>query len=654
MTTSYLQWQHLFARWAISNSVARWAIFISASLLLGFTACGSGDSPASDSGRSGSEELDFFINWHSSTGPASEASDSLSIQALSDDCGDQGVEFVQCLIYEDEDTLMVEGPEWECADGEGTMDGIFPGSGLIMVCLGLDGDEIVHLARKDDITVRAGQVTDVGTIDSYRFTTSLTAPENESTNIAIRDVRLQWEAVDNAQTYWVEVSTNRTFSGTFYTAPVEETTFQPTSLQSGTLHFWRVTPVMFGNFGRPSDPWSFETAQVNTCEDPEFININDLETNAQEEIQFTFTLEAVDNDGVSADGGGALIYSAEYPDDMLDPPSSLDEGRFTWTPPPGSAGEYTVTFRVCNPCPDSTERCDTADVTITVSEGTPQQCDYSASFSSEDGEFGAGGGRGVITVDATIGCPWRATVAPDVNWLVFDSNPGGTGNGRVQFLVLPNEGPTERTCTISVYAADYTLTVTQAPAAPAECDFDVSDVNGPFDAGGDSGVITVDTTNNCEWNAEVTLGNSWLRITSGNQGTGNGSVEFEVDANDTSGEREGTISVAGETRTVTQLPPPPPAPTNLMVFYVSSRWMASWDETNPAPENYRLYVRTADGEYDFDNPIYTDNLSSVSHPDDINFPLSAGVTYFFVVRSYSNGVESSNSNEVRLETGAPN
>ena len=64
------------------------------------------------------------------------------------------------------------------------------------------------------------------------------------------------------------------------------------------------------------------------------------------------------------------------------------------------------------------------------------------------------------------------------------------------------------------------------------------------------GNLAVTAIPGCAWSA--TSGASWLSITSGAAGTGNGTVNFAVTANPTNNQRSGTLSVAGQTFTVTQ------------------------------------------------------------------------------------------------------
>jgi len=109
-----------------------------------------------------------------------------------------------------------------------------------------------------------------------------------------------------------------------------------------------------------------------------------------------------------------------------------------------------------------------------------------------------------------------------------------------------------RTGTIAV--AGQTFTVTQA-AAIVSCTYGVSPTSASIAAAGGSGSTAVSAGTGCAWTASSNAG--WLTITSGTNGSGNGSVAYSVAAN-TGGSRSANISVAGQTFTVTQAAAPPP------------------------------------------------------------------------------------------------
>lgn len=79
-------------------------------------------------------------------------------------------------------------------------------------------------------------------------------------------------------------------------------------------------------------------------------------------------------------------------------------------------------------------------------------------------------------------------------------------------------------------------------------------------ASGSNGIVNVNATGSCGWSAASNA--SWITITSGSSGTGNGTVGFTVSAN-TGAQRTGTLTIAGQTFTVVQdgVTAPPPGPT---------------------------------------------------------------------------------------------
>ena len=71
-----------------------------------------------------------------------------------------------------------------------------------------------------------------------------------------------------------------------------------------------------------------------------------------------------------------------------------------------------------------------------------------------------------------------------------------------------------------------------------------------FASTGGPGSVSVTTA--CSGNYTATSNASWITITSGSSGSGNGNVNYTVLANSSSSSRTGTMTVAGQTFTVTQ------------------------------------------------------------------------------------------------------
>jgi hypothetical protein len=180
-------------------------------------------------------------------------------------------------------------------------------------------------------------------------------------------------------------------------------------------------------------------------------------------------------------------------------------------------------------------------VTQAGSSTTPTpSCTYSISPTSQN--VPATGAAGTVSVSAAGGCAWTAT--SNASWIT--SSATGSGNGSVAFAVAANTGAS-RTGTITI--ATQTFTVTQAAVVVPQCQYSVSPNRVEVDAPGGTGSVAVSTASGCAWTASS--GDSWITITSGASGTGNGTVTFSVARND-GRRREGSLTVAGRNVRVEQ------------------------------------------------------------------------------------------------------
>jgi hypothetical protein len=97
-------------------------------------------------------------------------------------------------------------------------------------------------------------------------------------------------------------------------------------------------------------------------------------------------------------------------------------------------------------------------------------------------------------------------------------------------------------------------THTAATDVPADCggtcSFSISPTSASVAAASSSGTVTVTATAGCSWTAVSNA--SFITITSGASGTGNGTVGYSVAANVATTSRTGTLTIAGQTFTVTQ------------------------------------------------------------------------------------------------------
>lgn len=157
------------------------------------------------------------------------------------------------------------------------------------------------------------------------------------------------------------------------------------------------------------------------------------------------------------------------------------------------------------------------------------------------------GGNGSVQVSGPDGCQWSASTN-GFSWITITSGASGTVSGAVNFSIAPNPLSTSRTGSLAV--AGQTVTVQQAPLVTPSCTYAVSPIAHAASASGGAMRVDVVAPTGCAWSASSLA--SWLTITAGSVGTGRASISFAVAANPLTTSRTGTLSVAGETVTVTQ------------------------------------------------------------------------------------------------------
>ncbi|HEU5254426.1 MAG TPA: BACON domain-containing carbohydrate-binding protein [Vicinamibacterales bacterium] len=180
-----------------------------------------------------------------------------------------------------------------------------------------------------------------------------------------------------------------------------------------------------------------------------------------------------------------------------------------------------------------------ASQTVTVNQAATT-CSYSVTPTTVS--IGAAGGTGMpISVSVGSGCTWAATSS--AAWVTILTGATGTGNGSVTYSVQANTG-SARTGTLTV--AGQGVTISQS----APCTYNISPMSTSFDKAGGTGTVSVTTQTGCAWTAVSTA--TWITISGGSSGTGNGTVNFAVAANATGSDRTGTLTIAGRTFTVTE------------------------------------------------------------------------------------------------------
>ena len=233
--------------------------------------------------------------------------------------------------------------------------------------------------------------------------------------------------------------------------------------------------------------------------------------------------------------------------------------------------------------------------TDVVAPSAVGRCVVSASTTART--FAHSGGSANVSVSSTRDCEWSAR--SDAAWVTVNPTTG-TGSATIRVTVSSNPQHTQRTARLVVNDSGFNLTQDAAPPQPpppvasgpsnpspapppapgqpapapappsspptpppapppsqTSCTFDLSRSSESFDARGGDGDVRVRTRSGCTWDARSNAG-SWLTITSGSGGSGDGQVDYRVAPNTSTDDRSGTLSIAGQSFSVRQKGAEPP------------------------------------------------------------------------------------------------
>ena len=147
-------------------------------------------------------------------------------------------------------------------------------------------------------------------VDSVILTTPTNGAVNQSTA-----TELMWTVNENAQDYFVEISTDMNFTTIVDDATIESTSYIVSGLNTNTLYYWRVTASNLCNSAPVSSVFSFTTANIS-CDfyDAEDLPINILETGNGTD---TYTsIINVPNDAPITDVNVAISIQHEWNNDL--------------------------------------------------------------------------------------------------------------------------------------------------------------------------------------------------------------------------------------------------------------------------------------------------------------------------------------------------
>lgn len=162
--------------------------------------------------------------------------------------------------------------------------------------------------------------------------------------------------------------------------------------------------------------------------------------------------------------------------------------------------------------------------------------------------FAANGGTGQINLTVGAGCNW--TAATGDSWIVIETATG-MGSGAVNYTVLENTTGQPRQGQITI--GNRNFIVTQDAAPPPNCTVTATPPSGKLAGGGGAAEIAVTASaTGCPWQATVNV--SWVTITEGASGTGNGVVRFTFAPNPEGRKRKARFTVAGNEIVLKQKP----------------------------------------------------------------------------------------------------
>ncbi|HEX8181567.1 MAG TPA: pre-peptidase C-terminal domain-containing protein [Pyrinomonadaceae bacterium] len=171
-----------------------------------------------------------------------------------------------------------------------------------------------------------------------------------------------------------------------------------------------------------------------------------------------------------------------------------------------------------------------------------QACTYALTQTAQN--FTADGGSNSVGVTAGAGCNWTASNNGN-NWITITAGSSGTGNGTVNYSVAANPNSTPRSGSLTIAGLNFTVTQDAAP-----CLYSIAPTSQLLSAAAGGGSVTVTVNAGCPWS--VVNNSNFITVTSANASNGNGIVSYTVPLNTTGNQRTGTLTIAGQTFTVTQ------------------------------------------------------------------------------------------------------
>jgi hypothetical protein len=131
--------------------------------------------------------------------------------------------------------------------------------------------------------------------------------------------------------------------------------------------------------------------------------------------------------------------------------------------------------------------------------------------------------------------------------LTISGASSGTGSGSVAYTVAASTATSPRTATLTV--GGQSVVITQQAAA-AVCTYSISPTSATIGPDATTLNVAVTTQAGCRWTEQQD--DPWLELGQVSSGTGSGTAQVDVQRYKGNGQRKGTMTIAGQTFTVTQ------------------------------------------------------------------------------------------------------
>ncbi|WP_426340396.1 kelch repeat-containing protein [Pseudoduganella sp. S-14] len=197
-----------------------------------------------------------------------------------------------------------------------------------------------------------------------------------------------------------------------------------------------------------------------------------------------------------------------------------------------SGGSFAMTFKSTTNLSGTSRTASflLGNETVTVTQVASASCPSAPVVSPTTTTVSGSGGTGSLSVFAAASCPWNVASMP--SFVTATGATSGSGNGSIAYSVAANPDTTaSRSGSGQVTSMGYATTFTFTQDARKLCPTPpvISLSNASFAAAGGSTTGTITAAATCKWALAVPV--TWVSVTSGSSGTGNGSFSLNIAPN---------------------------------------------------------------------------------------------------------------------------